>query len=192
METFGQVCIRLSEHRHLCHLSRAKAESPRPFLSSLAATAAQNTARDEGGRAARQFCKVKHLREQHVRGRGASSYTGDVGDLGRALRGRTRGHVASISLSLSRFARCRRLLRSRERFGRERQRRRHTLLPRLRWQLFIAREIPLVLCIPAGCIVARHVPTGTVRYRTRCVSVAGDTWGCRSATLQRDDEQLRS
>lgn len=76
METFGQVRIRLSEHRHLCHPSSSEAGTPGRFFS-LPQSAVQNTVRD--GKHG-SFSKVKHLREQHVRGR-ASLYTrkADVG-----------------------------------------------------------------------------------------------------------------
>lgn len=60
METFGQLRIRLSVCTgHLCPTSAAKAESPGFRFFFLY----------ESRRKARQFCKVKHLREQHVRGR---------------------------------------------------------------------------------------------------------------------------
>jgi len=84
METFGQVRIRLSEHRHLCQLW---SWNPGPFLFPLVGGTKHGSRRK-----ARQFCKVKHLREQHVRGR-ASSYIADVGggmseegDFGRRRR----------------------------------------------------------------------------------------------------------
>lgn len=69
METFGQVRIRLSEHRHLCHLSSTEAGTRAVSFHSSRRGGTKHGSR----RKARQFCKVKHLREQHVRGR-ASSY----------------------------------------------------------------------------------------------------------------------
>lgn len=115
METFGQVRIRLSEHRHLCQL-----RNPGPFLFPLVGSTKHGSRRK-----ARQFCKVKHLREQHVRGR-ASSYTAggmsEEGDFGRRRRSSPR---AKNDSDVGGIHYC-------HDYG---------------WQLFIAREILYVICV---------------------------------------------
>lgn len=93
METFGQLRIRLSVCTgHLCPTSAAKAESPGFRFFFLY----------ESRRKARQFCKVKHLREQHVRGRMRVHIHLVREELGRDVRRRLGTPLLSSHQNLSR------------------------------------------------------------------------------------------
>lgn len=118
MDRYVSACLNTGT----CATSLALKPAPRA-VSFSSSRRHKNTRRE-----ARQFYKVKHLREQHVRGR-VSSYAG-----GECRRWVCRRRLWTAPPLLSS---------RRKRF----RRRRHTLLPRLRWLLFIAREILHVICV---------------------------------------------